>query len=471
MRRFLSALCFLALAASYGAAERPNILVLMADDWSWPHAGALGDQTVKTPTFDRLVREGVLFERAFVSSPSCTPSRMAIATGQWHWRLGEAQNLGGSLARDVPTYADLLAKAGYETGFSRKGASPSEHTYRGTDPFGPRFKRFETFWSQRKNDAPFCFWYGSGAPHRPYDFNSGQAAGLKPEDVELPPGLPNHPTVRLDLLDYYAAVQLFDREAASILAKLEKAGELENTLVVMSGDNGMPFPRAKATLYDTGTRVPLVVRWGKQVKAGILVSDFVSLCDLAPTFLEAARITPPKVMTGQSLFPQLTSKRSGQIDATRNHALTGMARHCFPYPRQALRTDRYLYVRNKNPEKWMTGRGPGPPQTYDFTRRHWPGGAEAFCFNVDPSPTKQYMLTHPDDPFVRGCWAQAFGPYPHEELYDLEKDPGQRHNLAQDPKRAEALRTIRGRLDTVWSESIVKAGEATKRRKHGEQQK
>ena len=459
LKCFLTSVCCLlplfAFASYASAAERPNILVLMADDWSWPHAGALGDKTVKTPTFDKLVREGVLFERAFVSSPSCTPSRMAIATGQWHWRLDEAQNLGGSLAKEVPTYADLLAEAGYHTGFSRKGASPSKHTYRGTDPFGPRFKNFESFWVQRKKGIPFCFWYGSGAPHRPYVLNSGKASGLNPEDVELPPGLPDHTTVRNDLLDYYAAVQDFDREASDILAQLDEEGELGNTLVVMSGDNGMPFPRAKATLYDTGTRVPLVVRWEKQVKAGRAVSDFVSLCDLAPTFLAAARIAPPKEMTGQSLFPQLKSKRSGRIEVSRDHVLAGMSRHCFPYPRQALRTDRFLYVRNKNPGKWMTGRRKGPPQTFDFSKRHWPKGAEAFCFNVDPSPTKQYMLTHPDDPLIRACWPQAFGPYPREELYDLKTDPGQLHNLAQEPKRAKELRTIRERLNKLWDESIV----------------
>ncbi|MBT3570145.1 MAG: sulfatase [Opitutae bacterium] len=435
------------------AAERPNILVLMADDWSWPHAQALGDKTVKTPTFDKLVREGVLFERAFVSSPSCTPSRMAIATGQWHWRLGEAQNLGGSLAKDIPTYADLLAKAGYHTGFSRKGASPSKHTYRGTDPFGPRFKNFEVFLSERKKGAPFCFWYGSGAPHRPYVLNSGKAAGLQPEEVELPPGLPDHPTVRNDLLDYYAAIQLFDREASVIIDQLDKEGELNNTLIVMSGDNGMPFPRAKATLYDTGTHVPLVVRWGKQVKAERKVSDFVSLCDLGPTFLEAAGIEPPKTMTGRSLFPQLKSKHSGWIDPDRDHVLTGMSRHCFPYPRQALRTERFLYVRNKNPENWMTGRRKGPPQTFDFSKRHWPKGAEAFCFNVDPSPTKQYMLSHPNDPSVKASWPQAFGPYPPEELYDLQKDPGQISNLAHDSKSAEDLQIMRKWLDKSWSVS------------------
>ncbi len=431
-------------------AEKPNILVLIADDWSWPHAGALGDKTVKTPTFDRLVRGGVLFERAFVSSPSCTPSRMAIATGQWHWRLGEAQNLGGSLAKNIPTYSDLLAGAGYHVGFNRKGAAPSKHTYRGTDPLGQHFKNFESFLAERKKGTPFCFWYGSGAPHRPYVLNSGKAAGLKPECITLPPGLPDHPTVRNDLLDYYAAVQLFDHEAADILARLEKEGEFENTLIVMTGDNGMPFPRAKATLYDTGTRVPLVICWGKQIKAGRKVNDFVSLCDLAPTFLEAAGIRVPKVMTGRSLFPPLKPKRLGQIEKSRDHILTGMSRHCFPYPRQGLRTDRFLYIRNKNPEKWMTGQKNGPPQTFDFSKYHWPKGSEAFCFNIDPSPSKQYMLTHPNDPLVKKFWRQAFGPYPPEELYDLKTDPGQISNLAQNPKWAKDLRVMRTKLNKLW---------------------
>ena len=454
MKVFLQLLpCVLISLQLHGA--RPNILVLMADDWSWPHAGALGDKTVNTPTFDSLVREGVLFVRAFVSSPSCTPSRMAIATGQWHWRLGEAQNLGGSLAKEMPTYADLLAQAGYHTGFSRKGASPSKHTYRGTDPFGPRFENFESFLGKRKKDTPFCFWYGSGAPHRPYVLDSGKAAGLKTEGISLPPGLPDHPTVLNDLLDYYAAVQLFDREAHGILAQLKNTGELGNTLIVMSGDNGMPFPRAKATLYDTGTRVPLVIRWGKQVKAKRKVSDFVSLCDLAPTFLEAAGIATPKAMTGQSLITQLKSKKSGQIDADRDHVLTGMSRHCFPYPRQALRTERFLYVRNKNPENWMSGRRKGPPQTFDFSNRHWPKGAEAFCFNVDPSPSKQYMLTHPDDPSVKEVWPQAFGPFPSEELYDLHEDPGQINNLAKNPAWANELLDLRLRLNKSWSISTT----------------
>ncbi len=455
MRNLLFTACLVIpflLSRLAAAEERPNILFLMADDWSWPHAGALGDPVVKTPTFDRLVREGVLFENAFVSAPSCTPSRMAIASGQYHWRLGEGVNLGGSLARDVPVYPDLLRSAGYKTGFSRKGAAPSKHLYRGNDPFGPRFDNFEKFFAEREKGEPFCFWYGAGEPHRPYIWRDGVRSGMNPGDVKVPECLPDNETTRTDMCDYYLSVQRFDKFAAGMISLLERAGELDNTIVVMSGDNGMPFPRCKATLYDMGARVPLVVRWGARVKGGRRVEDFVSLCDLAPTFLEAAGLDPVPEMTGGTLTPLLLSDKSGRVDPARDRVLTGMERHVFPYPARAIRTADYLYILNFGPEDWPTGRGKGAPPSYDFTKRHWPSGAEAFSFNVDPSPTKQFMRQHPDDPSVRPLFAPAFGRRPKEELYDLKKDPGQLRNLAgtqpAGSKYGKIATELRRRLET-----------------------
>ena len=301
--------------------DRPNILFLMADDWSYPHAGALGDPVVKTPTFDRIVREGVLFDKAFVSAPSCTPSRHAVASGQYHWRLGDGMNLGGSIPKETPVYPDLLADAGYVTGFSRKGSAPSKHTFRGNDPLGPMFKNFEEFYAKRKTDKPFCFWYGAGEPHRPYDWQASKRAGMDLSKIQVPPILPDNETVRTDLGDYYLKVQRFDSDAKRMIELLEKNGELENTIVVMSGDNGMPFPRCKATLYDMGTRVPLAIRWGSKVKSnGRTVEDFVNLTDLAPTFLEAAGLPVPKEMTGRSLMPQLLSRKGRSQSQTRSCA-------------------------------------------------------------------------------------------------------------------------------------------------------
>ncbi len=423
--------------------RRPNILVLMADDWSWPHAGALGDPVVRTPTFDRLVREGVLFEHAFVSAPSCTPSRFAIATGQHHWRLGSGKNLGGSLPADIPVYPGLLHKAGYQIGFSRKGAAPSKHEHTGHDPFGPRFETFTAFLAGKKAGVPFCFWYGAGEPHRPYLWKTGEKDGLDPARVSIPPGLPDHETIRTDLCDYLERVQRFDRDAGRIINLLERAGELENTIVVMTSDNGMPFPRGKATLYDTGTRVPLVIRWGERVKGGRRIGDFVSLTDLAPGFLEAAGLPVPPGMTGRSLLPILQSGRSGRIEPARTHVLTGMEQHVFPHPSRAIRTRDFLYIRNFKPESWETGRGEGDPPVHDFTRRHWPDQPEAFSYNIDPSPTKQWLQERPDDPAARRIFAER----PAEELYDLEKDSGQLHNLAADPDHGSTRENLRQLLE------------------------
>ena len=165
----------------------PNIVVIMGDDWSWPHASILGDKTVRTPSFDRIAREGVLFENAFTPAPSCTPSRHSASTGQYHWRLGEGVNLGGSIEKGVPTYPDMLTNAGYFTGFSRKGTAPSKHSFRGNDPFGERFRNFNEFFDARKDDQPFCYWYGAGEPHRAYDWEASHDSDFDLDGIEVPP--------------------------------------------------------------------------------------------------------------------------------------------------------------------------------------------------------------------------------------------------------------------------------------------
>jgi len=422
--------------------DRPNILFLMGDDWSWPHAGALGDPVVKTPTFDRLAREGALFTHAFVSAPSCTPSRHAVASGQYHWRLGEGDSLGGSLPKDVPVYPDLLAEAGYVTGYSRKGTAPSRNRFRGNDPFGPRFENFDQFLDRRDPDRPFCFWYGAGEPHRPYDWRASQRSGMALDRLRLPDCLPDSETVRTDLGDYLLRVERFDRDAGRMLERLAELGELENTIVVMSGDNGMPFPRCKATLYDTGTRVPLAIRWGARVKGGRTIEDLVSLTDLAPTFLEAAGLSVPESMTGRSLLGRLTEVDGG--GSGRDHVLLGMERHVYPNPSRAIRTRDYLYIRNFAPEQWPTGAGNGDPPVFDFARTPWPTVPGAFSFNVDPSPSKQWMLRHPGE--CGRLYQLAFGLRPAEELYDLRVDPGQLTNVVDRAECASARARLSRRL-------------------------
>ena len=264
--------------------KRPNILFCFADDWGWPHAGAYGDPVVRTPAFDRLAKEGVLFEYAYISSPSCTPSRNAVLTGQQFFRLGPGANLYGALDVNHPTFVRLLEQAGYQTGHWRKAWGPGEFTQGGyqSHPCGAP-QRFDAFMKTRDPDQPFCFWFGTSDPHRSYKKGTGRQSGLDVDKVPVPKFYPDVEEVRSDIADYYFEVERWNNDVNAALELLEKTGELENTLIVMSGDHGMPFPRCKGNLYDWGSRVPMAIRWGKQVKQpGRRVTDFVSTTDLAP---------------------------------------------------------------------------------------------------------------------------------------------------------------------------------------------
>ncbi|MDG1874536.1 MAG: sulfatase-like hydrolase/transferase [Mariniblastus sp.] len=433
----------------------PNVVVIMGDDWSWPHASCLGDPVVSTPTFDRIATEGVLFENAFVSAPSCTSSRMAFVSGQYQWRLGGANNLGGSLPRDIPVYPDLLAAKGYLTGFSRKGAEPSKHEFRGNDPFGKRYKNFTEFLSARQVNQPFCYWYGAGEPHRPYDWQASKTSKLDLSQIVIPKCLPDGETVRTDLGDYYLRVQKLDQFAGQILKSLESSGQLENTIIIMTGDNGMPFPRCKATLYDLGTRVPLAIRWGKRIKAGRRISDFVSLTDLAPTILMATGIKVPESMTGGSLLTQIDSDQSGRIDETRDRVLMGRERHVYTQPSRGIRTAGYLYIRNFSPASWPNGVIDGPRPHYDFSEMPWPIKPPAFSYDADPSPTKQWMLEYGDEKNVASLNELAFGVRPEEELYDLANDPQQLKNVVDQ----SAMLKIRNELSSQLTRELHQSGD------------
>lgn len=431
--------------AAASPAQRPNILFCIADDWGWPDAGAYGAPVVKTPGFDRVAREGVLFQNAFVTSPSCTPSRNSILTGQMHWRLGAGVNLWSSLAPEHPVYPLLLADAGYHVGHWRKAWGPGDWKALGRrrHPAGePVKKGFREFLAARPAGAPFCFWLGASDPHRPYAAGSGKKAGLDPAQVRVPADLPDCELVRGDLADYLFEVQRFDADVADALDVLDDLGEAANTIVVITGDHGMPFPRHKCHLYDSGTHVPLAIRWPAAVKPSRTVTDFVSLSDVAPTFLAAAGLTVPSAMTGRSLLPVLTGEGSGRIDAARDHVLVGRERHTPAqespgtggYPMRAIRTDTHLYIRNYEPGRWPSGCPTGSTKGWGYA-------------DCDDSPTKHYLIDRQKDPAVKPFFDFAFAKRPAEELYDLAKDPGQVVNVAADPAQADAKAALAKRLD------------------------
>jgi N-sulfoglucosamine sulfohydrolase len=448
------------------ARSRPNILFAIADDWSWPFASIAGDKSVNTPAFDRVAHEGVVFRNAYAVAPTCTASRGAILTGQWFARLEEGSNLHGALPAKFDVYPDLLEKNGYAVGCTGKGWGPGNWQLGGRtrNPAGPEFQQrvnetpasgmsridyaanFADFFSQRPKGSPFCFWYGGHEPHRPYEKGSGLKAGKKLAAARVPKCLPDSPEVRGDLLDYALEIDWFDTHLGRIMKMLEKAGELDNTVIAVTGDNGLPFPRCKANLYDCGTHVPLAVRWGAAVKGGREVHDFISLADLAPTFLEAAGLKAASAMTARSFVDVLTSSKAGWVDPKRERVFVGRERHTAAqpegvagYPMRAIRTRDYLYIRNYKPDRFPAGADIAGSEFRD----------------IDNGPTKEFMVEHRTDPAVANLFELGFGKRPAEEIYDLRKDPGELRNAAAGPSLTQMKAKLSAELDAqlkAWND-------------------
>lgn len=434
---------------------RPNVLFVIFDDWNGStHAGAYGCDWVKTPNFDRIAREGILFNHVFTSNPKCSPCRASILTGRNTWQLKEAVNHNGLFPSGFEVYPDLLEKAGYFVGLTGKGWGPGDFKSCGRthNPAGPSFDaarlkpvasgigkidyatNFEAFLEAKPADQPFCFWMGFQEPHRPYEPGSGERLGKALDQVDVPRFLPDLPAVRSDLLDYAIEVEWGDAQLGRALETLEKAGQLDNTLVVVTSDHGMPFPYVKGQIHEDGFHLPLAIRWGAAIKAGRVVEDFVNVRDLAPTFLELAGLKPDPQMTGRSLLPILRSERSGWIE-NRDAMLIGKERHDIGrpfdqgYPVRALRTREFLYVHNFHPERWPAGN----PET-DFG-------------NCDPGPTKEIIKS------LGGYFYDlSFGKRQPDELYRLSDDPECVRNLASDLAFREQMLQMQTRMMAMLRE-------------------
>ncbi len=431
--------------------QHPNIVFCLADDWGWPHAGAYGDNAVKTPNFDRLAKEGVLFNNAYVSSPSCTPSRNAFITGKYHWELGSGANLWSTLPEKHQSFIHLLADHSYVTGRTKAktwgpGNLDNWIAHHGSHPANEAYQTFEEFLESNGTQEPFFFWLGTSDPHRGYEKGSGRRSGIDISKVHLFKHYPKADVVRNDIADYYYEVQRWDSLVGSVISQLEKQGILENTIIIMTGDHGMPFPRCKGNLYDSGVRVPFAVRWGTEVKAARKADDFISFADIAPTLLELAGIKVPKDMTGKSFVPVLKSKKSGLIDSkNRSDIVFGRERHVPAqekpnmggYPSRGYRNKDFLYIRNFEPDWWPAGTG-------NLGQTNYPNQWYADC---DGGPTKDYIIENKDqDENHLRSFQLCFAKRPAEELYDLKKDPDQINNIAANPAYAGILESLKAKL-------------------------
>jgi N-sulfoglucosamine sulfohydrolase len=437
MRLFV--LFFALVSTALAADSRPNIFFFIGDNWSAPHASALGDPTVKTPTFDRIVREGALFTRTFCPVPSCSPTRSSVLTGRAAHQLEDAASLWSRFPRKLQVFTDMLSAAGYEVGFSGKGWSPGTYLEEGwpQNPAGKQYMDFHEFLQQRDKTKPFFFWNGNTdtSLHK-WRYEPEGWAGLDPKTLKVPPMLPDTEEVRLSMLAYYGGVMRMDAEAASCMQALEKDSSLASTCFVYTSDNGWQMPRGLANCYDTGTHVPLAVRWPQHTTAGTKSDAFINLNDLAPTFLEIAGVPVPKEMTARSFADLLNGKGSS---TARDHVFLERERHAnvrrgdLSYPIRAIRTADHLFLWNMRPERWPAG----DPKAYYAVGDYG---------DVDDSRAKLDILARKSEPSIQPYFDLNFGKRPEYELYDLNADPHQLKNLAGESTHSTVRDGLKNRV-------------------------
>ncbi len=509
MKPFLLALLFFVtgpLRTTHAAAP-PNILFLFADDWGKfascyqdaPETGLL-NQVVRTPHLDRLALTAVRFRNAHVNAPSCTPCRSALLSGQYFWRTGKGAILSGATWDPIiPSWPLLLRAAGYHIGKSHKVWGPGtpadapyggqQHAYQkagarinqfseevtGMTAAGQPLEKaklelldevrdnFRDFLTANPDGRPFCYWFGPTNVHRKWVKGSGKALwNLDPDQLKgkLPPFLPDVPEVREDLADYFGEVAAWDASVGTLLAELDRSGQRENTLIVISGDHGAPgFPHGKCNLYGFGTGVALFIA-GPGVTGGRVVDDFVNLTDLAPTLLEAGRLPVPNVMTGRSLWPVLKSDRSGQVDATRDAVFTGRERHVesaradfTPYPQRAIRTASAALIINFRPDRWPMGDPYGLTPSFNPPQAELENETRLTLPDEDAGPTKAWLVRMRETPEGQAHFQMAYSKRPRYELYDLKADPHETLNLADDPAHRTLKRDLENRLLTELRQS------------------
>ncbi len=460
-KAILTTLAFAAVSISLHA-DRPNLLFAIADDVSFPHMGAYGTPWVKTPAFDRVAKEGILFTRGYTPNAKCAPSRAIVLTGRNSWELEEAANHFPVFPPKFVSYPEALSQNGYFVGKTGKGWGPGvandakgkRRNITGT-PFDKHkakppaqkisandyAKNFQAFLDTKPGDQPFCFWYGATEPHRAYEFQAGaKYGGKKTSDIDKVPSFwPDNEDVRHDMLDYAFEIEHFDDHLGRMLDELEKRNLLDNTLIIVTADNGMPFPRVKGQKYEMSNHLPFAAMWPKGIKnPGRVVDDFVNFIDIAPTFLDVAGLNTKKAgmqpVSGKSLTDIFNSPKSGRVISSRDHVLIGKERHDigrphdWGYPVRGIITETHLYIENFEPTRWPAG------------------NPETGYLNTDGSPTKTSILNMRRSGQDTRYWQLNFGKRPPIEFYDISKDPDCVYNLVENRELYDKQKELKERL-------------------------
>lgn len=448
-------------AFSQKKSPKPNILFCIADDASLDHMSAYGKvKWVNTPAFDRVAKEGLLFTNVYTPNAKCSPSRASILTGRNPWQLEEAANHYSYWPGKFNSFMESLLENGYSTGATGKGWGPGKAEKKDGKPrllTGKKYDalkiktptksisaidyaaNFKQFLKEKPEGKPFCFWFGSHEPHRPYEFGSGiKKVNKKPVDIQnVPPYWIDNENVRTDMLDYAFEVEYFDKQLERMLDVLKESGELENTIIIVTSDNGMPFPRVKGFVYEQANHLPLAIMWKKGIKdPGRTVAGMVSFIDFAPTILELAEVPKDKMnmqpFQGTSLVPFF---KSSKAKSGNNYVLLGRERtdvgrpNDEGYPVRGIVKDGLMYTRNYEPVRWPAG------------------NPETGYLDSDSSPTKTAILNANRKGEHRDIWQLDFGKKGDEELYNLSNDPFCMKNLANDKSFARQKESLKSLME------------------------
>jgi N-sulfoglucosamine sulfohydrolase len=446
---------FTLTSCSKAAETKPNILFVISDDQSWPFASAYGSKCVTTPAFDRVAKMGCLFTNAYVTSPGCSPSRASLLTGLYPWQIEEAGTHASSFPSRYLCFPEILEQHGYHTGFTGKGWAPGNWKVSGrkNNPAGTEyndakltppykgissidyFTNFRRFLSERSAQTPFCFWLGGHEPHRNFEAGSWIKEGYSLTKAEVPSFLPDSDLIRGDILDYAVEIEWFDKQLMKCIEFLDSLHELDNTLIIVTSDNGMAFPDAKANCYDAGIHVPMAICWGNHMKGSQIVDALVSTVNIAPTLFNAAGILVKNPRSGESLLPLMT----GEQEKYKMQAVfAGRERHSFSrynnlgYPVRAMRWKNYLLVHNFKPGLWPAGDPTSLNEKGDFET----GFA---YFDIDDSPSKTYLIDNRENPGIRPYFEASTEKRPEYQLFDLSKDAACMNNLALDKAYSKVL--------------------------------
>ena len=420
---------------SSSATERPNILLIVSED-NGPELGCYGEPFVRTPVLDRLAEEGVRFHNAYVPQAGCSQSRAAFLSGLYphqNGQIGLATWKFRMYREDTPNIVRSLKQVGYRTGIIGKlhinpaSAFPFDMKKIPSANFsrknlGDYAKHAEEFFNA--GDKPFFLSVNYPDAHRPFltQVKGLPADPLTAEDVKSIAyfGL-DTPELRKQTADYYNCLSRLDSQVGELLAALRASGKEKETLVVYLGDHGADMLRGKRTSYEGGVRVPLIVSWAGMVKGGQVNDALVSTLDLMPTFLDVAKAEPVDGLAGRTLSPLLM----GRAGDRRKYLFTEYHTHSAHnfYPQRTVRDERFKLIHNLMPGEVNPG--------YEFTRSKF-------------FPELREVVSEAPEP-IRSAYERMQRP-PEYELYDLQSDPYEFRNLANDSKHAATLTELKTQL-------------------------